>query len=73
MELWIIGCKLASTFVKMNQKKKKVINGKERGFVAIDPKIHDVLKKFTEEKGYNMGGFTEKAIIEKIEKEKQIN
>lgn len=64
-------CKLASTSVKMAQKKKKTVGEKDRSFVAISTDVHKSLKDYTERNGYNMGGFTEKAIMEKIEKEKK--
>ncbi len=52
----------------MTNKKKKI---EERAFVAISVQAHAVIKKYAVEERYTIGGFMEKAALEKIEKDKK--
>jgi hypothetical protein len=49
-----------------SKKKKKTST---RAFVAISTSSHSTIKEFTDRKGYTMGGFVERAALEKMENE----
>lgn len=44
----------------------------ERAFIAISGQAHKKLKKFVEKRGYLISGFTERAVLEKMERELQL-
>jgi hypothetical protein len=53
-------------FLPMNKEPKKIKN------LKIDPKVHDVLKKYCDKRGIKMYRFLENLILEKCSEKKDL-